>query len=166
MWVFEVGEYAARNDDVRFAVLLYDCLHRRGVKKGGYRLESRVVRYLGYIDRRLDTYCFHAQFLERFYEYAVVRADVDNEFRARNFLCQCFEMPDQSRIDRGGVVIILEHSLARNDGPKLDIFTGGAEKNREREEIFLLKFLFLRIFIGKRLLAEIEELLRVALAQC
>ena len=51
---------------------------------------------------------------ERFEQYAVVASDVDDELPPRECAGQRGKVPHQPLVDRGKIVVILEHPLARD----------------------------------------------------
>jgi len=66
-------------------------------------------------------------------------------------------MPYEPGIYGGEVIVIDEHTLARNYLAKLDVLTSSTKIYCKREEILGRELVFGWIFIRKRLVAEIQE---------
>src|SRR6202000_973235 len=84
--------------------------------------------------------------------------DVDDELGAGKVAREALEVAHQGSVDRGKIVVVLEHPLARHEGAELHVLAVAAEQDREGEEVLGGEMSRGRILVGERLAAEVEKL--------
>ena len=142
-------------------MVAFDLAGGRGIEEAAYRGQPLIVGDFRYVDGGLDADRLYLQAFEGTQKDAVIGADVDDEFGAGEVAGEALEVAHQGGVDRGEIVVVLEHPLARHEGAELHVLAVAAEQDREREEVLGGELRRGRILVGEGLAAEVEKLPQV-----